>query len=52
MSNDDTLQDEMWYGIDTDPLVVPLEDDWATEHQLPLSVSGFHGILKRKKFTF
>ncbi|KAF7855390.1 hypothetical protein EAF04_010133 [Stromatinia cepivora] len=41
MSNNDTLQDEMWDGIDTSPLVVALGDDWATEHQLPLSVFRF-----------
>lgn len=41
MSNNDTLQDEMWDRIDTSPLVVALDDDWATEHQLPLSVFRF-----------
>ncbi|TGO26868.1 hypothetical protein BPAE_0051g00030 [Botrytis paeoniae] len=41
MSNNDTLQDEMWDGIDTSPLVVALDDEWATEHQLPLSVFRF-----------
>ncbi|KAF7946161.1 hypothetical protein EAE96_009164 [Botrytis aclada] len=41
MSNNDTLQDEMWDGIDTSPLVVALDDKWAIEHQLPLSVFRF-----------
>lgn len=41
MSNNDTLQDEMWDSIDTSPLVVALDDEWATEHQLPLSVFRF-----------
>jgi hypothetical protein len=36
-SSNETLADELWEGIDTDPMVVALTDDFADAHSLPRS---------------
>lgn len=33
----ETLADELWNGVDTDPLVVALSDDYAQQHDLEMS---------------
>ncbi|KAL7622118.1 hypothetical protein AAE478_007620 [Parahypoxylon ruwenzoriense] len=33
-SDNETLQDQMWYGINVDPAVVALSDEWALQHGL------------------
>ncbi|GAW17258.1 hypothetical protein ANO14919_067130 [Xylariales sp. No.14919] len=33
-SDNETLQDELWYNINVDSAVVALSDDWAAEHGL------------------
>lgn len=33
----ETLSDEMWNSINTDAIQIAADDDWALEHDLPLS---------------
>ncbi|KAI1382423.1 hypothetical protein F4677DRAFT_401883 [Hypoxylon crocopeplum] len=33
-SDNETLQDQMWHGINVDPAVVALSDEWAIQHGL------------------
>ncbi|OTA98112.1 hypothetical protein M426DRAFT_31074, partial [Hypoxylon sp. CI-4A] len=33
-SDNETLQDQMWRGINVDPAVVALSDNWARQHDL------------------
>ena len=41
MSSDQAKADDLWASIDTSPMVVALRDDWAVEHDLPLSIFRF-----------
>lgn len=35
--DNETLADELWNGMDTDPIVVALSDDYAQQHGLKMS---------------
>ncbi|KAH6676507.1 hypothetical protein B0J14DRAFT_690766 [Halenospora varia] len=36
-----TLQDELWDNLDTSPMTITLADDWAREHDIPISEFRF-----------
>ncbi|KAH8678753.1 hypothetical protein BGZ60DRAFT_468168 [Tricladium varicosporioides] len=36
-----TLQNELWSDINTSPMTITLTDDWAHEHDIPISLFRF-----------